>query len=89
MIHCDTPFFIYIINGRKTVAHLHAEETLKFWSSTIEDAVRKAKADIFKEGDKYHIYKKVDNLFEMYMSEIKSKGEPLAIVEFVGDVDNE
>lgn len=64
-IHSDTPFCIYITDGKNTVAHLHAEEVLKYWHSTLNEAVAKAKEYATEESSIYYVYKVSDNLYDI------------------------
>jgi len=80
--YSDTSFVIHISSGKNTIAHLDSEETLKYWYSTLDDAVKKAKSWLHEEGDRYYVYKTADNLYEMHMEEFKFKGEPVAVVDF-------
>lgn len=81
-IYCDTPFMIYITKGKYTLVSMHSEETIKFWCSTLDDAADFAKELLYKKGDSYYIYKVVDNLYEMFMAEMKHRGEPLMVVNY-------
>lgn len=81
-IYCDTPFMIYITKGKYTVVSMHSEETIKFWYSTLGDAVDCAKELVYREGDSYYIYKVVDNLYEMFTSKMKYRGDPLMVVNY-------
>lgn len=70
-VYCDSEFDLRISHKSKLIMLLHSQEVRKYWKSTIEEALESARLLLCKNCPELYIYKKAENFYEFYMSEMK------------------
>lgn len=62
-IHCDNEFDVLIRKSGKLIAIVSGKETVKFWYSSLEDAVNSAKDRFFDLFPVFYVHQYTDNYF--------------------------
>ncbi|HWR07788.1 hypothetical protein [Sporomusa sp.] len=70
-IYCDNGFEVRIVHKGKLLMILQGEEVRKYWCSTVDEAVERCKDLLSENIPAYYIYKRAENYYLFYMSELK------------------
>lgn len=65
-IFCDNEFDVKITHKENLLMLMQSKEVLKYWCSTVEEAVERAKWLVSRNIPVYYIYKEAENYYTYY-----------------------